>query len=50
MDIKDCPGQLKVTVGQLNFPPLTCPTGQIKFEPSFMLKAVVGTENTANEY
>ncbi len=28
----------------------TCPTGQVNFEPPFMPKAVVGTENTANEY
>ncbi len=47
----DCKGQLKVLAEQLPSHP-TCPKGQVKFEPSksFMLKAVVGTENPANEY
>ena len=27
-----------------------CPTGEVKFEPSFTLKSVIGTENPVNEY
>ncbi len=52
MDVKDCPtarDNWKYLSDSLTSHP-TCPTGQVKFEPSFMLKAVVGTENTANEY
>ena len=52
MDIKDCPtardNRKYLSDNWTSHP--TCPTGQVKFEPSFMLKAVVGTENTANEY
>ncbi len=32
-----------------DLPTPLCPTGQVKFEPLFMLKAVIGTENPANE-
>ncbi len=52
MDIKDCPTALdnwKYLSDNWNSHP-TCPTGQVKFEPSFMLKEVVGTENPVNEY
>ena len=46
--LSDCPGQLKVTVGQLNFP-LHLSDRTSKIWTLFMLKAVVGTENPANE-
>ncbi len=52
LDIKDCPTALdnrKYLSDNWNSYP-TCPTGQVKFEPSFMLKAVVGTENPVNEF
>ncbi len=52
MDVKDCPTALdnwKYLLDNWNSHP-TCPTGQVKFERSFTLKAVIGTENFVNEY
>ncbi len=58
MDVKDCPtarDNWKYLSDNWTSHPtcptgqVTCPTGQVKFEPSFVLKAVVGTENTANK-
>ena len=45
----ECPGQLKVHVGQLNFPP-HLPYRTSKIWILFYAKSLVGTENTANEY
>ena len=52
MDIKDCPtaGDNWKLLSDNWTSHCTCPTGQVKFEPCFMLKAAVGTESSANEY
>ncbi len=52
LDIEHCPTALdnwKYLSDNWNSHP-TCPAGQVKFEPFFMLKAVLGTENPVNEY
>ena len=52
MDIKDCPtarDNWKYLSDKWTSHPI-CPTGQVNFEPSFVLKAVAGTENPGNEY